>query len=88
MTDGSGFALDDSQAPLVQLLTPEGERVNHPDYQLEADGDQLRGLYRDLVLVRRFDDEATALHRQGELGQRGGRYVHRTTPFRATATTA
>ncbi|MGL5908986.1 MAG: pyruvate dehydrogenase (acetyl-transferring) E1 component subunit alpha [Phycicoccus sp.] len=30
--------------------------------------DQLRSLYRDLVLVRRFDAEATALQRQGELG--------------------
>src|SRR3712207_7823425 len=29
---------------------------------------QLRDLYRDLVLVRRWDVEATALQRQGELG--------------------
>ena len=28
----------------------------------------MRALYRDLVLVRRFDVEATALQRQGELG--------------------
>jgi 2-oxoisovalerate dehydrogenase E1 component alpha subunit len=28
----------------------------------------LRGFYRDLVLIRRFDAEATALQRQGELG--------------------
>jgi 2-oxoisovalerate dehydrogenase E1 component alpha subunit len=52
----------------VQLLTPEGERVEHPDYHLEVDADQLRALYRDLVLVRRFDAEATALQRQGQLG--------------------
>ena len=53
---------------LVQLLTPEGERVQHPDYPLDVSDDELRGLYRDLVLVRRIDAEATALQRQGELG--------------------
>ena len=53
---------------LVQLLTPEGERVEHPDYALDIGADELRGLYRDLVLVRRVDAEATALQRQGELG--------------------
>jgi pyruvate dehydrogenase E1 component alpha subunit len=54
--------------PFVQLLTPEGERVEHPDYAVDLDPDALRGLYRDLVLVRRIDAEATALQRQGELG--------------------
>ncbi len=54
--------------PLVQLLTPEGERVEHPDFPLEVTAEELRGLYRDLVLVRRVDTEATALQRQGELG--------------------
>ncbi|WP_101253941.1 pyruvate dehydrogenase (acetyl-transferring) E1 component subunit alpha [Streptomyces barkulensis] len=53
---------------LVQLLTPEGERVEHPDYSLDLTPDELRGLYRDMVLTRRFDAEATALQRQGELG--------------------
>ena len=53
---------------LVQLLTPEGERVEHPDYSLDIGAEELRGLYRDLVLVRRVDTEATALQRQGELG--------------------
>jgi pyruvate dehydrogenase E1 component alpha subunit len=56
------------QPDLVQLLTPEGERVEHPDYPLEISDDEVRGLYRDLVLVRRWDVEATALQRQGELG--------------------
>jgi len=60
---------DSSGGPdLVQLLTPEGERVHHPDYPLEIDSAELRDLYRDLVLVRRIDVEATALQRQGELG--------------------
>ena len=54
--------------PLVQLLTPEGERLHHPDYDVDLSDEQYRGLYRDLVLVRRIDVEATALQRQGELG--------------------
>ncbi len=56
---------------MVQLLTPEGERVPHADYDAEVADigpEELRGLYRDLVLARRFDIEATALQRQGELG--------------------
>ena len=44
----------------VQLLTPEGDRVEHPDYSLDISDEELRGLYRDLVLVRRWDAEATA----------------------------
>jgi 2-oxoisovalerate dehydrogenase E1 component alpha subunit len=56
------------QPDLVQLLTPEGERVEHPDYALDISDDELRGIYRDLALVRRWDVEATALQRQGELG--------------------
>jgi 2-oxoisovalerate dehydrogenase E1 component alpha subunit len=55
-------------AELVQLLTPEGERVHHPDYDVDFTDDEYRELYRDLVLVRRIDVEATALQRQGELG--------------------
>jgi len=58
-------------AEFVQLLTPEGERVEHPEYsQYIADltDEDLRGFYRDQVLVRRVDAEATALQRQGELG--------------------
>src|SRR5918998_3510654 len=56
------------QPDLVQLLTPEGERVEHPDYAIHVSAEELRGLYRDLALVRRWDVEATALQRQGELG--------------------
>ncbi|MEV5987208.1 pyruvate dehydrogenase (acetyl-transferring) E1 component subunit alpha [Streptomyces sp. NPDC052051] len=56
---------------IVQLLTPEGKRVKNPTYDPYVKGitpEQLRGLYRDMVLTRRFDAEATALQRQGELG--------------------
>ncbi|MEP6598160.1 MAG: thiamine pyrophosphate-dependent dehydrogenase E1 component subunit alpha [Actinomycetota bacterium] len=53
---------------MVQLLTPEGVRVEHPGYPLEISDDEIAALYRDLVLVRRIDTEAIALQRQGELG--------------------
>lgn len=52
----------------VQLLTPEGVRVDHPDFRYTGDDDAIRGLYRDLFLVRRIDTEAHALQRHGELG--------------------
>ena len=60
-----------NEPDLVQLLTPTGERVDHPDYTpriAHLDPEALRGLYRDMVIVRRFDAESTALQRQGELG--------------------
>ena len=66
--------IGDGGAELVQLLTPEGERVDHvghPEYSATIDeltDDDLRGFYRDQVLIRRVDAEATALQRQGELG--------------------
>ncbi|MBW8803198.1 MAG: pyruvate dehydrogenase (acetyl-transferring) E1 component subunit alpha [Catenulisporales bacterium] len=53
---------------LVQLLTPEGDLVEHPDYSIDLSPEEYRGLYRDMVLVRRIDAEGTALQRQGELG--------------------
>jgi pyruvate dehydrogenase E1 component alpha subunit len=55
-------------AEFVQLLTPDGDRVDHPGYDVEFTDDEYRGLYHDLVVVRRLDAEATALQRQGELG--------------------
>jgi len=53
---------------LVQLLTPEGERIDHPGYPLDLSAADIRDMYRDLVLVRRIDTEAISLQRQGELG--------------------
>ena len=55
---------------MVQLLTPDGERTGHEVYGRYAediDGEALRSFYRDMFLIRRFDTEATALQRQGEL---------------------
>jgi 2-oxoisovalerate dehydrogenase E1 component alpha subunit len=62
---------DEGDPDLVQLLTPEGERVSDPRFDrfaTDLDAAALRGLYRDMVLVRRFDREANALQRQGQLG--------------------
>jgi 2-oxoisovalerate dehydrogenase E1 component alpha subunit len=57
-----------SRAELIQLLTPEGERADHPDYPLDLTTDEVKALYRDLVMIRRIDTEAIALQRQGEIG--------------------
>jgi pyruvate dehydrogenase E1 component alpha subunit len=58
----------DGGPELIQLLTPEGERREHPDFTFDLDDDAIRGFYRDMVLTRRIDVEATALQRHGELG--------------------
>ncbi|MEJ8643405.1 pyruvate dehydrogenase (acetyl-transferring) E1 component subunit alpha [Streptomyces sp. MS1.HAVA.3] len=64
----------DAVPQLVQLLTPEGDRVENADnaefapFVADITTEDLRGLYRDMVMTRRFDGEATALQRQGELG--------------------
>lgn len=56
----------------VQLLTAEGDRIEHPDYTFDVgsadEAEVIRGLYRDMVLTRRIDTESTALQRHGELG--------------------
>ena len=44
---------------LVQLLTPEGERVESSDYESTLNGDEIFGLYRDMVIVRRLCNEST-----------------------------
>ena len=56
---------------LVQLLDPDGRRLDHSRYHrwiADLGPAELRGFYRDMVLARRFDAEATALQRHGELG--------------------
>lgn len=61
----------DAVPQLVQLLTPEGERTDNADnaefapFVADITTEDLRGLYRDMVMTRRFDGEATALQRQG-----------------------
>ena len=56
---------------MIQMLTPEGERVSSGEYDAfaaELTDEDLRGFYKDMVLVRRVDAEGNALQRQGQLG--------------------
>ena len=56
---------------VVQMLTPDGTRVPNSDfdaYAHELTVDDLKGFYRDMVLIRRVDAEGNALQRQGQLG--------------------
>ena len=55
---------------LVQLITPSGERVSHPEFDLwvkDITDEHLCSLFEDMTVIRRIDVEATALQRQGEL---------------------
>ncbi|MDQ0924203.1 2-oxoisovalerate dehydrogenase E1 component alpha subunit [Pseudarthrobacter sp. W1I19] len=55
---------------LVQLITPSGERVSHPEFDpwlQDITDDHLCSLFEDMTVIRRIDVEATALQRQGEL---------------------
>ena len=55
-------------ADFVQLLDPAGNRVDHPDFSYNGTDADIAASLRDMVLTRRFDAEATALQRKGELG--------------------
>jgi pyruvate dehydrogenase E1 component alpha subunit len=58
-------------APMLQLITPDGIRRSEPSLEAwiaDLTVEQARGLYEDMVVVRRIDSEATALQRQGQLG--------------------
>ena len=68
MSDVRESTLDETLIDAVQLLTPEGERVEHPDYAFAGDDEMIRGFYAQMALVRRVDSEAMALQRQGALG--------------------
>ncbi|MPV88002.1 pyruvate dehydrogenase (acetyl-transferring) E1 component subunit alpha, partial [Georgenia ruanii] len=56
---------------MVQILDADGRRHEDPQYSayaVDLDAGDLRAMYRDMVLTRAFDAEATALQRKGELG--------------------
>ncbi|KUL26435.1 pyruvate dehydrogenase (acetyl-transferring) E1 component subunit alpha [Actinoplanes awajinensis] len=71
---GDQHPADAPAGGFVQLLTPDGEHLGSvttadgTTYSVDFTVDEYKGLYRDLVTVRRLDAEATALQRQGELG--------------------
>jgi len=52
---------------LIQLVTPEGERVSDAQYESTLSGEAIFGMYRDMVIIRRLDQESTSLQRQGQL---------------------
>lgn len=69
---------DAHQEPMIQLLGPDGTRTPHAEFDAVLRGgggaedlqspDALRGYYRDMVMIRAADLEATSLQRQGQLG--------------------
>lgn len=70
-----GIAASPGKTPMFQVITPDGE-INHeyverfPHYRKYVESvsdDTLLDFFRDLVRTRRFDAEATALQRHGEL---------------------
>lgn len=81
-TEFDGTAVDDQReadaeavmgeppVKMVQLLTADGKLGHDPVYSPYAqklNPEALRGLYADMASIRRFDIEATALQRQGQL---------------------
>ena len=59
---------------MVQLLTVDGEFVESREHKVYADlvkdlrREDFLKFYRDMARIRRFDNEATALQRQGQMG--------------------
>lgn len=59
---------------MIQLLGPDGTRSPHEEFDAVlqagelATDEALRGYYRDMVMIRAADLEATSLQRQGQLG--------------------
>lgn len=56
---------------MLQLLAPDGTRTPHEELDAaisHLSAEDLRRFYRDMVMVRAADHEATNLQRQGQLG--------------------
>lgn len=64
-----GF-VDPASVPLekVQILQPDGTLVPDHGFTLDLKEEDLREMYRLMVLTRKVDQEGTNLQRQGELG--------------------
>lgn len=67
--------ITDGGPDMVQFLAADGSRLpltetneKYAAYLDGLDADDLRGMLRDLMMVRRVDSEGFALQRQGELG--------------------
>ncbi|NOJ59168.1 thiamine pyrophosphate-dependent dehydrogenase E1 component subunit alpha [Arthrobacter sp. 260] len=67
-TDGVVTGPPQEQPAMVQLLTEDGHLVPDDRFgDFAPDPATYPGLYRDMFLIRRFDQESTALQRQGQL---------------------
>lgn len=56
---------------VARLLSADGERIADRELDpwiADLDAEAVRGLYRDMVLLRRIDSEGMALQRQGQVG--------------------
>ncbi|MHA3703701.1 pyruvate dehydrogenase (acetyl-transferring) E1 component subunit alpha [Jatrophihabitans sp. YIM 134969] len=53
---------------VLTLIAPDGSAVSAAGLVDNLSDDHKLALYRDMVMVRRLDEQATALQRQGELG--------------------
>lgn len=66
----AGISVSTSDNGFVQALDADGELVDAGAYQQlvdDLDLDDLKSLFNDMMVLRRFDQEATALQRHGEL---------------------
>ncbi|MFB9408114.1 thiamine pyrophosphate-dependent dehydrogenase E1 component subunit alpha [Dactylosporangium matsuzakiense] len=66
--DDEQEATPQGRSIMIQLLTPDGTLRDDDEAPLTVTPELCRALLRDMVLARRFDEEALALQRQGELG--------------------
>ena len=62
-----GYARGAVRSPYTQILGAEG-KLNAPLPPFATDPEELRSLYREMVLLRAFDRKAVALQRTGRLG--------------------
>lgn len=53
---------------MVRILDEQGRLTTHPDFPVDLVDDDLVKALEMMVMTRRFDVEATALQRHGELG--------------------
>ena len=58
----------DVSKEMVQVLKPDGTLVPDHGFDIDLKEEDLREMYRVMVLTRRVDQESTNLQRQGELG--------------------
>jgi 2-oxoisovalerate dehydrogenase E1 component alpha subunit len=66
-TDAGDTGMDQTDEQ-VRLLGEDGALLQHDTYKVDLGDDELRDLYRQLVVVRRIDVEGNNLQRQGQLG--------------------